>query len=756
MFKKIALSAALALAVISCGTSSTDYVQFLYDSMPLPDSLVFSRDYWEANVAKTLEVRERMGWDVPEREFRHFVLPLRVNNENLDDFRTTYADSLCDRVQGMTIGQAALEINHWCHERATYVPSDGRTLGPMALIRSGLGRCGEESVLAVSALRAAGIPARQVYTPRWAHTDDNHAWVEVFVDGKWHFMGACEPEPVLDLGWFNSSVSRAMLLHTKVFGQYDGPEDVISRTDAYTEINCIKSYIPTRRTTVKVVDTEGRTVEGADVEFRIYNYAEFYKVASYKSDSKGNASLDTGLGDILIWAHKDGLFGITVASGENSTVVLDRKIGEEYSIDLEIVPPVEDPLPNNAGPEETKANGERLEKENAIRAARPHPRTEAPDLHLAAKDAIDVTDEVIEDARLVISEDPYVICPRVELEMLMPFRREVLDSPVAGQLKTPSDIASWVRTNIAVDNSRNPQGLRIPPVAVWRSKVSDTRSRNIFFVALCRALGFAARLDESTSRPEYRSGDDWVAVDFGSGKETVVPKGTVSLSWTGTGQTPQYYRHYTFSRIVNGSPVLSEYDENAPAQNSYNLDEGSWMLTSGTRMADGSVLAHIEMFNLKAGTGIEVPLVLRNDSTRVKVLGNIDAEAGFLKQGETVQNSILSTTGRGYFMLCITGTHDEPTVHALGLLKDSAGLINDWGRQVIILDGAAPEGLDNMTLGKDVDGKIKDMILNGVEFKGKASLPIIVIADSFGRVVYFSEGYNTSLASQLNTTIRQL
>ena len=56
--------------------------------MPLPDSLVFPREYWEENVAKTLQVRDRMGWDIPEREFLHFVLPLRVNNEDLDDFLT--------------------------------------------------------------------------------------------------------------------------------------------------------------------------------------------------------------------------------------------------------------------------------------------------------------------------------------------------------------------------------------------------------------------------------------------------------------------------------------------------------------------------------------------------------------------------------------------------------------------------------------------------------------------------------------------
>lgn len=242
---------------ISLTEEEKECLAFLYGAMPLPDMTGYPFRYWVDNVRKTLEVRKNAAWEIPEREFRHFVLPLRVNNEALDNFRTIYADELCARVEGMTLAQAALEINHWCHEMATYAPSDARTLSPTGTIASGLGRCGEESVLAVAALRAAGIPARQVYTPRWAHTDDNHAWVEVYVDGNWHFMGACEPEPVLDLAWFNAPVSRAMLLHTLAFGDYDGPEDVIRRTHSFTEINVIKSYIPTRRTSVRVLDGQG-------------------------------------------------------------------------------------------------------------------------------------------------------------------------------------------------------------------------------------------------------------------------------------------------------------------------------------------------------------------------------------------------------------------------------------------------------------------------------------------------------------------
>ncbi|MGN1215370.1 MAG: transglutaminase domain-containing protein, partial [Candidatus Cryptobacteroides sp.] len=583
-----AIAAALLL-VVSCQPSQQDYVNFLYDSMPLPDSLVFPRSYWEENVAKTLQVRERMGWNVPEREFRHFVLPLRVNNEDLDNFRTRYADTLCARVSGMSMEQAALEINHWCHEQATYRPSDARTLGPEATIKCGLGRCGEESVLAVSALRAAGIPARQVYTPRWAHTDDNHAWVEVWVDGKWHFMGACEPEAVLDLAWFNAPVSRAMLLHTKVYGKdYKSDEDVIKRTAVNTEINVIRGYIPARRNTVTVTDMDGKPVEGATVQFKIYNYAEFYTVATYKTDAKGQSSLDTGCGDIVVWATKDGMWGIGVVSSGKGTVVLDKKTGGAYSFDMDIVPPAENPLPDLSTSEQKEINAIRFAREDSIRMSRPHPLVEDPGLYLSSKDLVDVPEEVLEDAfydRTVT--DRYVISPRIERERLMPFRR--LIRTAAPQISSPEQAVRWVKDNIRIVDGRNPQLLRIPPAAVWNSRLSDRKSRDIFFVALCRALDMPARVNQVTGKPEYRVGDVWHEVNFDGGRSAVPPTGELELSYNGgVIRHPEYYRHFTISSIgADGLCRLMEYDEWSREVH-YVLPVGNYMVTSGMRMSDGS------------------------------------------------------------------------------------------------------------------------------------------------------------------------
>ena len=119
-------------------------MEFLYAYMPVGDVADYSPQLYLDGVRTVFRAREEMPWgrEVPEELFRHFVLPLRVNNESLDEFRTECYPSLSDRVRGLSMHDAVLEVNHWCHERVTYTPSDARTSSPLASIRTGYGRCG--------------------------------------------------------------------------------------------------------------------------------------------------------------------------------------------------------------------------------------------------------------------------------------------------------------------------------------------------------------------------------------------------------------------------------------------------------------------------------------------------------------------------------------------------------------------------------------------------------------------------------------
>ena len=349
-------------------------LMFLYAYMPIGDVTDYPGDYYLENVRLSKQTRDEMPWgkEIPDEVFRHFVLPIRVNNENLDDSRRVFYDELKDRVKGLPMKDAILEVNHWCHEKVVYRPSDARTSSPLASVKTAYGRCGEESTFTVAALRAVGIPARQVYTPRWAHTDDNHAWVEAWADGHWYFFGACEPEPVLNLGWFNSPASRGMLIHTKVFGRYNGPEEIMLETPNYTEINVTENYAPIAKALVTVRDRNGQPVIGARVEFKVYNYAEFYTVATKYTDASGQVSLTAGKGDMLVWASDKGTFGFSKLSFSKQpelTLTLDKKEGDIFEEDIDIVPPVENPILPEVTPEQRAENDRRMMQEDSIRNA---------------------------------------------------------------------------------------------------------------------------------------------------------------------------------------------------------------------------------------------------------------------------------------------------------------------------------------------------------------------------------------------------
>ena len=350
----------------------SEALKFLYAFMPLSDLADYNGDFFLSNVDMSLRAKSETSWgkEIPEDIFLHYVLPCRINNENLDSFRIVYYNELLNRVKGKEIGEAALEINHWCHEKVSYQAADIRTSAPMSTILSARGRCGEESTLTVAALRTVGIPARQVYAPRWAHCDDNHAWVEIWIKGKWYYMGACEPEPVLDRGWFTEPARRAMLVHTKSFGAFWGNENVISRNDNYSDVNNLSKYAVTKKIFVKVTDSADVPLSNALVEYQLYNYAEFYPLAVVPTDRNGISQFETGLGDLLIWAHKDDNFDFKkISVSKTDTLVLkpDSKLHYGNSIDLDLnVPVVRAPLPG-LSKELLQQNSDRTNAENKIR-----------------------------------------------------------------------------------------------------------------------------------------------------------------------------------------------------------------------------------------------------------------------------------------------------------------------------------------------------------------------------------------------------
>lgn len=279
--------------------------KYLYAFMPYSDignyPFEVFLDYAE-NGVKLWKENPQVA-DLPEEIFLNYVLFHRVNEEEIAQCRTYFRTEIGSRIQGMNFREAALEVNYWCAEEATYHCTDDRTLSAISVYRRGNGRCGEESVFTVNALRSVGIPARQVYAPKWSHCDDNHAWVEIWCDGKWYFLGACEPEEILNKGWFTNASSRAMMIHSRVFDTKIPEGEVIGTDGMVTMLNELKRYAVTKEIIVIVKDAQGLPTEKAEVSFEVLNYSEYAPIAEKKTDSKGTARLTTGLGSLHISAR---------------------------------------------------------------------------------------------------------------------------------------------------------------------------------------------------------------------------------------------------------------------------------------------------------------------------------------------------------------------------------------------------------------------------------------------------------------------
>ena len=815
-------------------TEEKEALQFLYAYMTLSDIADHSGEYFLDNIRLSFKIREASSWgkNIPEDIFRHFVLPIRVNNENLDNSREYIQNELWPRVKHLSMYDAVLEANHWCHEKAIYTPSDIRTSSPLATIKTAYGRCGEESTLLVAALRAIGIPARQVYTPRWAHTDDNHAWVEAWVDGEWFFLGACEPEPVLNLGWFNSPASRGMLMHTKVFGSYNGKEEKMLQTANYTEINIIENYADKASVTVTVKDDKGNTVEGANVEFKIYNYGEFFTVYKQKSNTQGQISLSAGLGDMLVYAsHGDKFCLRKVSFGKDKTVdiVLEHNINEAYSENMVIVPPSENAKIPSVTEEQRKENDIRMHQEDSIRNAylATFPNKEvinkfAEENNLKYEDiegfivksrgnyaeimrflsnssqnemcerAIEllksITDKDLRDTPCSVLEDhlyntpkdanpEYVLCPRVAYELLSPYRsylqKEIPESLKAEFTANPQTLVKWCSDSITVRNDLNTGGAPTSPIGTWKSRVVDSQSREIFFVAAARSLNIPAWKDAVTGNIYFIDNGNTNQVDFEISTTSNTPEGKLKAIYKPIPRLndPKYYTNFTISKYEDGSFKLLNYPENATwsslLKNGLKIEEGYYMLTTGSRMANGSVMSNVSFFTVEKDKETRIELTMRNNAEEIRVIGNFNSELKYTDVVTKAETSILSTTGRGYFVVGILGQGQEPTNHALKDIEIKKEEFEKWGRKMILLfpDEKSyrkfsptdfPNLPSNIVYGIDTNNAIRNEISQNMKLPNGGHLPIFIIGDTFNRVVFQIDGYTIGTGEQLIKTINGL
>ena len=162
-----------------------------------------------------------------------------------------------------------------------------------------------------------------------------------------------------------------------------------------------------------------------------------------------------------------------------------------------------------------------------------------------------------------------------------------------------------------------------------------------------------------------------------------------------------------------------------------------------------------------------VKLEMRESQDDVQVIGNFNSENKFKRADNGEETSLLATTGRGYYVVAVLGARQEPTNHAMRDIAAVKKDLEEWRRGMVLLfpDEKGFQNFDpkefgelptTITYGIDIDKTIQKEIAAAMKLQNANTLPIFIIADTFNRVVFVSQGYTIGLGDQLMKVIHKL
>ena len=783
--------AALQEELSLCGEEEALLLSYLYVTLPSADLGDYSPRFFREAACQALAARREFPWcaALPESLFLREVLCPRVNNEELSPCRELFCSQLAPRVKGLPLEEAILEVNRWCAEQATYRSTDDRTASALQVYQCGWGRCGEESTFLTNALRSVGIAARQVYAPWWSHCDDNHAWVEIFDGASWRYLGACEPEPVLDRGWFTHAASRAVMVHARSFvaGSREeaaflfpglDPLDWDLREGVAYE-NRTAHYGRAKLLTVEVRDGRGSPVQGAGVAFSVMNMAAPQEVARRTTDEAGRAQLRVGRGSLLLTAwdpEAPGLLGeaLVPPEGESVQVVLGRALAPQGEADF--AAPADGDVSVPALRREQRearqaclgrAAALREEKSRAWQEQRPAPPTGQKGRvwsALTEKDrAGQVPEAVLEDALAAFRWEPSfpqeafqrgLLSPRVGLEVLTPWHKRLAEqfSPEEAEAarQDPSRLWAWVESRVSLDGDcyaalwGTPQGM----LSLGRATAFG---RGMLFCAACRALGVPSYLQDGT--PWFWKDGAFHPLWGGE------PAARLALAAPADRPALPGQDYALFRKGPQGWQPVTAPALAAGMEEELPLPPGEYRLWTVNRLPSGSQLVWWRAVSLEEGQRQACALSFREGRAEDMLQRcplpefSLWEEAGREVPGRQV------LAAQHLTVLCLLEPSREPTEHILNELRESAPALEASGCGLCLVvedfshqqDPTLQRALQALPGAQVWRGDFPEVVpaLARRMFLDPDRLPLVLLVNSRGECLYGCCGYNVGTAALL-------
>lgn len=755
-------------------------------------------------------LREHVAWcsELPEEIFLENVAAYRVNSERIEDCYKLFYDMVMPVLDGLSLEEAILRVNLWCAQNATYHQADARTANAVTVYKSGFGRCGEESTFAVTVLRSVGIAARQVYAPLWAHCNDNHAWVEVYCGGRWQYFGACEPEPVLNQGWFSLPASRAILVHARSFGLQEHGDDIISHNGAVTYHNVTAHYAKTVTAVLTLCANDGSLFADMQVHFKVLNYAHYGLIATLHTNQNGEVQVQFGLGSVQVSAVKDNVYytGIIqmMKSGKHRVVLepvtfntwqKGEFIAPEGDKSIEENPHVPDAFKQELE-QAKKMREERIASYyDAVRGAQ-FPQAEKllkmaggnfeevisfleKDKNpcrmkmlkaLSDKDYYDLNAAVLEDhlTEALAFQDSieeqifvdYILNPRIEHEELFAWRsgiKQIMGACAPAFREEPARIWKEVCAKVKIPTEDAYPTLRMNPLTVLKGGRGSATDQKILFVAVARSCGIPARLHPVTGEPQYYQNGVFHSV-MDSDKCSEQEYG--NIVFLANGNKWVYLTDWSVEYMEDGTFRVLDMEESPWEEEQLVLEAepGAYHVTTTVRLTGGSQRFMEYFFTLCPGERKEIALERSNanqDALRIKLpevrLHLANAERNVMHTLESLRD--------GQRAICIWICEgEEPTEHILNELLERMSDVLNCQERIFLLSGQRQK--QDGTLAKlmhaapDIRLAYVDDTEAAVQIAEAAGLtkktyPLAVVLDEGGSGIYATCGYNVGSIAQM-------
>jgi hypothetical protein len=374
------------------------------------------------------------------------------------------------------------------------------------------------------------------------------------------------------------------------------------------------------------------------------------------------------------------------------------------------------------------------------------------------KDLRDITANVLEAHWTVPPMNPWskeyslykkgILPARISNEMVRPYREEL----ACFKGMTAEEIRQWVMDSVVVDDSSNYYNCPISPVGVYKIRRADRHSRDIFFVAACRAAGIPAYLDNATNTIYLWNGNDWQATVLSSSSRDSRESSNARLTLTYHGKEPAkpvYWPHFTLAKLENGDLRTFDFEDDArmakfPA--TIELEPGTYCLSTGNRYPDGAVRSRMEFFEVKSGEKVTKDIVILPLLAHTDELGMVDKTLELFDGIE-----LWDYAGEAGMLYVNLGDYSEPSKHLIVELRQLQKEMRQWGGMTFMVGptsiGMTSWGLVNTDFAYQ-KGILEQRICEAAKL-GKVEYPLVALIDNEGRIRYYSTGYKIGVVEQV-------